>query len=133
MDLLQFLSHIATWAEQQPDISGVLLVGSHARGTARPDSDVDFVILTTNPERYVDNPSFAAHFGSIARWAIEDWGRVISVRVWYQDGLEVEYGFTQPDWAAPPLDAGTRRVIADGLRILFDRDGLLSRQLLTFL
>ncbi len=126
MHLEHFLSPIRQWAEQQPDIRGVLLVGSHARHAARPDSDVDLVILTDCPERYVDSIDFAERLGAVSRWQKEDWGRVTSVRVWYEDGLEVEYGFTRPDWACEPLDPGTRRVISDGLDIVFDRDGSLA-------
>ncbi len=129
MQIEQFLSQVMRWAEGQPDIAGVVLVGSHARGAARPDSDIDLVVLTTDPRRYLDDISFAQQFGPIARWVEEDWGRVTSLRVWYEDGMEVEYGFTQPDWAAPPLDAGTRRVIADGARVVFDRSGSVSRSI----
>jgi predicted nucleotidyltransferase len=120
------LTQVKQWAEQQPDITGVLLVGSYARGTARQDSDVDLVILTSNPQRYVDTISFAAQFGVPAKWEKENWGRVTSMRVWYQEGLEVEFGFALPDWAAQPLDAGTQRVISDGIQIVFDRFGLLG-------
>ncbi len=125
MNIESFLSQVKSWAAQQPDIAGMLLVGSYARGAARPDSDIDLVILTSNPGRYLDDISFAEQFGSISRWEKEDWGRLISLRVWYQDGMEVEYGFTLPDWASPPLDAGTQRVISDGARVVFDRDGSL--------
>jgi hypothetical protein len=48
------------------------------------------------------------------------------VRAWFADGLEVEFGFTTPDWAAAPLDEGTRRVVRDGLRVLFDRADALT-------
>jgi hypothetical protein len=51
----------------------------------------------------------------------EDWGRVTSLRVWYADGLEVEFGIADRSWASAPLDVGTRRVIEDGLVVLFDR------------
>ena len=36
-----------------PDICGLALVGSWARGTARADSDVDLVVLTSHPDRYL--------------------------------------------------------------------------------
>ncbi len=127
MNINQFLLHVKQWAEQQPDIEGVVLVGSHARGAARPDSDIDLVVLTTDPRRYLDDISFPGQFGPVARWVEEDWGRVTSLRVWYQDGMEVEYGFTQPDWASSPLDAGTQRVISDGARVVFDQRGTLDR------
>ncbi len=121
-----FLWQVRTWAKQQPDIEAVLLVGSYARGAARADSDVDLVILTTAPERYLADPSFAGHFGPVSRWEKEDWGRVTSLRVWYEGGLEVEYGLTLPDWAARPLDEGTREVISAGVKVVFDRRGSLD-------
>ncbi len=42
-------------------------------------------------------------------------------------GLEIEFGIGSPTWAATdPLDPGTKRVIRDGLHILYDPDGLLT-------
>jgi hypothetical protein len=37
------------------------------------------------------------------------------------------YGMTTPDWAAIPLDDGTRKVIQDGMIVLFERGNLLSQ------
>jgi predicted nucleotidyltransferase len=126
MEIEGFLARVKRWAEERPDIKGVLLVGSHARGAARPDSDVDLIILTVSPQRYLDSISFAGHFGSVLRWEKEDWGRVKSLRVWYQGGLEVEYGIAQPDWASQPLDSGTLQVISEEIQIVYDRDGGLN-------
>ncbi|MGA8620991.1 MAG: hypothetical protein WB660_21000 [Candidatus Sulfotelmatobacter sp.] len=55
------------------------------------------------------------------------YGRVTSLRVWYSRGYEVEYGLTDESWIAFPLDQGTKQVISDGIRILFERESLLSR------
>jgi uncharacterized protein len=126
MEIENLLVAVKRWAEDQPEIQGVLLVGSHARGTARPDSDVDLVILTDNPKRYLDSASFAEDWGAVSKWQVEDWGKVTALRVWYADGLEVEYGFALPDWAAQPLDPGTRQVIAEGMRVVFDRVGTIG-------
>ena len=126
MDIDQFLMDLRQWAEQQEDIAGVLLVGSHARGQAREDSDVDVVLLTLKPERYLGDRSWVAQFGSAARLEKEDWGRVTSLRVWYAGGLEVEFSWTEPDWASLPPDPGTRKVVSDGARIVFDREGMLA-------
>jgi predicted nucleotidyltransferase len=126
MEIESFLAHVKQWAEQQSDIQGVMLVGSYARGQARMDSDVDLVILTVSPQRYLDSISFADNFGSVSKWQKEDWGRVTCVRVWYHDGLEVEYGIALPDWASRPLDSGTVQVVADGMQVVFDRDGSLT-------
>jgi predicted nucleotidyltransferase len=126
MEIEKFLAQVKRWAEQQSDIQAVLLVGSFARGTARADSDIDLVILTTSPQDYLDRLTFADHFGSVSKWEKEDWGKITSLRVWYEDGSEVEYGIALPDWAIQPLDPGTLRVISDGMQIVFDRDGSLN-------
>lgn len=131
MTIEPFLSQFQEWASHQSDIQAALLVGSHARDAARPDSDVDLVILTTEPAQHLDSISFAEHFGCVNKMQKEDWGKVTLARVWYEDGLEVEYGFALPDWAAEPLDEGTAHVIEDGVRIIFDRTNQLSEEHLT--
>jgi hypothetical protein len=37
------------------------------------------------------------------------------------------YGMTTPDWVALPLNAGTQRVMRDGMLVLFERGNLLSQ------
>jgi hypothetical protein len=59
----------------------------------------------------------------------ENYGNVISVRVRYQDGVEVEFGFTTVQWADVPVDPGTRDVISGGMRVLVERGLILSRLL----
>ncbi len=108
-----FLQDFSAWAQAQSDIQAAALVGSYARHAATDESDVDLVILAQDPRRYL-------------RQQREAYGRVTSLRVKYADGREVEYGITGVDWAAAPLDEGTRRVIEGGMRILFERQPLLS-------
>jgi len=57
---------------------------------------------------------------------MEDWGKVTSLRVWYEGGEEVEFGITTPEWVPHPIDEGTWKVISDGIRILFDRHDYLA-------
>jgi len=121
-----FLDAFVAWASDQPDVQAIALVGSYARGAARDDSDIDLVVLTDQPRKYLDDLIWVERFGVIKKHQTEDYGKLISLRVWYQNGVEVEYGITTPDWAASPLDAGTRRVIQDGMSVLFERGILLS-------
>lgn len=122
-----FLDAFVSWASARPDVQGIALVGSYARGEAREDSDIDLVILTDRPQRYLDEVQWTKRFGIVEKRQNEDYGKVVSLRIWYQNGPEVEYGITTPDWAATPLDAGTREVIAGGMIVLFERGMLLSR------
>lgn len=39
------IRRLASWAEAQPDIAAAWLFGSHARGDAGPDSDIDIAVL----------------------------------------------------------------------------------------
>jgi hypothetical protein len=42
-------------------------------------------------------------------------------------GLEIDLTVGTPAWASiDPLDAGTRRVVSDGMRPLYDPTGLLA-------
>ncbi|HEY3476288.1 MAG TPA: nucleotidyltransferase domain-containing protein [Anaerolineales bacterium] len=126
-DIRAFLDPFIAWASEQPDVQGVALVGSYARGEARDDSDIDLVILTEQPQKYLDGLKWTERFGIVEKTQTEDYGKLTSLRVWYQNGLEVEYGITEPDWASVPLDAGTREVILGGMIVLFERGMLLSK------
>ncbi len=121
-----FLDGFLQWAQAQADIQAVTLVGSYARGQARDDSDIDLVILTDRPRKYLEHPGWMWLFGPVERHQTEDYGKLISLRVWYVGGPEVEYGLTARQWVDLPLDAGTRQVIEDGMLVLFEREGLVS-------
>ncbi|MCM3872389.1 MAG: aminoglycoside 6-adenylyltransferase [Pyrinomonadaceae bacterium] len=126
MNISTFLEGFTCWASTQPDVKAVALVGSYARAAATESSDVDLLILTTDVSKYVSDCSWASQFGEASECYVEDWGKVTSMRTFYQDGLEVEYGFATPDWAKRPMDAGSLRVITDGMKILLDAQNILS-------
>jgi predicted nucleotidyltransferase len=92
-----FLDAFITWVSDQPDVQGVALVGSYARGAARDESDIDLVILTDQPPKYFENILWIERFGLVEKRQTEDYGKLTSLRVWYQDGIEVEYGITIKD------------------------------------
>ena len=123
------LDAFVKWASDGADVQAIALVGSYARGAARDDSDIDLVILTDTPQKYFDNTKWIERFGAVEKHQTEDYGKLTSLRAWYQNGAEVEYGITTPDWAAAPLDAGTQEVMLGGMLVLFERGNLLSRYL----
>ena len=91
-----FLDHFVIWACDQPDVQAIALVGSYARGAARDDSDIDLVILTDQPRKYLDDLKWIERFGAVERYQTEDYGKLTSLRIWYQNGVEVVYGMTMP-------------------------------------
>jgi uncharacterized protein len=126
---------VLEWAKALPTICAVALVGSHARGTARADSDIDLIVLTTDPQRFRADTAWlrAIDWNVIAarpaEWQDEDYGVLWSRRMWLEPNRdEVEIGFALPSWAeVKPIDPGTQRVITDGCRALHDPEGLLTR------
>jgi predicted nucleotidyltransferase len=127
VELADLLADVTRWALAHRDVLGLALVGSHARERARADSDVDLVILCADPPTLIRNPDWITRFGEVERSALEDYGALRSLRVFYRAGPEVEFGITSPAWAAIPLDPGTRGVISGGMRVLYDPRGLLER------
>jgi predicted nucleotidyltransferase len=89
-----FLNAFINWASAQEDVDGIVLVGSYARGAARADSDIDLVLLTDQPQKYLEDLKWVERFGLLEKHQTEDYRRLISIRVWYQNGVEVEYGIT---------------------------------------
>jgi hypothetical protein len=120
---------VARWAALREDIVGLAVVGSHARGAARADSDVDFVVVCADPGRYLANTEWVATFGAVTSLSREDWGKVQSLRVLYRGAPEVEFGIAGLDWTAVPPDAGTARVLRAGCVVLLDHRGLVARVL----
>jgi predicted nucleotidyltransferase len=118
-----FLEHLRAWVEPREDVRALMVVGSVARGDARPDSDVDVVLLTNDPARYLENTEWVSDFGAAQGVELERYGRVTSVRAGFDNGLEVEFAIAAADWASTPLDPGTEAVARDGIVVLLDRDG----------
>lgn len=122
----EFLEKAAQWAADEPAVLALVLVGSWARGENRPDSDMDLVILTDEKEKFLNGGEYFGRFGDILRQNVEYYGRCTSVRVFYDGGREVEFGLVDGGWASLPLDAGTRRVLTNGYRVLVDKSHIFD-------
>ena len=122
------LTRVVRWAETRSDIRAVALVGSYARHAERTDSDIDLAILTFSPDRYTRDEDWVIELGLGNLVQTEDWGAIKERRLRLPDGLEIEVGIGEPTWASvDPLDPGTRDVVNNGMRPLYDPDGLLQR------
>lgn len=122
----EIISRVTQWAARRSDIVGLVLVGSYARNAARPDSDIDLVLLTTDQARYADNTwAHELALGELTR--VQSWGAVTERRFQTTSGLNVEINIGSPGWASTdPVEPGTRRVVTDGARSLHDPTGAID-------
>ncbi len=127
MDAYELIAKVADWSQRDDRVIAAGVCGSYARGEARPDSDVDFCILTPDPRSLLEDRTWIRSFGTDARVAgpIEDYNLVQSIRVFY-GSTEAEFGVTDEAWMRLPIDRETAGVINDGLQILYDPDGCLK-------
>lgn len=117
---------LAEYLSASPSVRAIALVGSYARGQQTPDSDVDLVVLCLQPKQFVEERSWLNSLGKAVDIAVENWGKMDSVR-FCLDSREIEVGFSAVQWADVPPDEGTAKVILDGMKILYDPDGILFR------
>ena len=128
------LNVLRDWAEQDPDIVAMALVGSWASGRARDDSDVDVIVLVNEPSNFRATEDWLRVIAwrdarlSVREWVDADYGAVWSRHLSCEPALEVELSFAEPSWAAfDPVDPGTARVVRRGCRVIYDPRGHLSK------
>jgi predicted nucleotidyltransferase len=121
-----FLFEFKRWAATEAGIHAIALIGSYARKTATEVSDVDLIVVVSSPNIYLKYRQWTGLFGNVVREQTELYGKCNSLRVWYDEGMEVEYGFVDESWAALPVDDETRKIISDGMKVMFERKPLLS-------
>lgn len=114
------LVDVERWAAEHDGVKAVALVGSYAHGRERMASDVDLMILAEDPDALADGNWFVHIRPDVRFVRAANWGPVRERRFRLRSGLLVELNFATPSWADLPHDAGTRRVLEDGHRILYD-------------
>ena len=123
---------VARWVEARPDLKALALVGSWARNAARPDSDIDLLVLADDPSVYRAKrdwlaPALPQPFRVLSERVV-DYGVVWSCHALLAPDAELELGFGPLAWAkTDPIDAGTLGVVRGGFRIVVDKDGRLQR------
>lgn len=116
------------WAARRADVRGVALVGSWARDHADHGSDVDLILLVDEPDAYVNDEAWIQELGASSVVRTKTWGALTERRLALVSGLEVDVGVTALSWASTTaIDPGTRRVVADGIHVVFDPDGVLAQ------
>jgi hypothetical protein len=133
-DANAILSAIADWGLGREDIRAMALIGSWARGSPYQDSDIDMLLLSDRADEYRRRREWLTEIdleGAGYRIvSIDDasYGVVWSRHIDLLPAAKAELTFAPCSWARKdPLDAGTRSVVRDAFRIIFDKDGVLAK------
>jgi aminoglycoside 6-adenylyltransferase len=116
------------WAEAQPDIRTVIVVGSRARADRPADqwSDLDLILVTRDPKRYLLRTDWLANLGRhwctfVERTATGD---EVERRVLFEGGLDVDFLLVPLDRAQQLVrETPLADIISRGARVLVDKDG----------
>lgn len=126
-EVREFLQGLVAWCSDRADVRAIALVGSWARGDATSGSDIDVVLLTTDPASYLRTDAWAIAIGATVV-STRRWGVLTERRLITATGVEADFGVVDPTWAATaPLDEGTAQVAHDGLIPVYDPDEVLQR------
>jgi aminoglycoside 6-adenylyltransferase len=128
----QIIERFIAWAQNQADIRAVVVIGSRARSVRQADqwSDLDLLVVTTDPARYLSNTDWLLPIGQpwvtfVERLTIDEGSER---RVLFEGCLDVDFAFDPVDrirrmaaegW--PPEFAG---ILGRGFRVILDKDGL---------
>ncbi len=126
------LDRFLAWAHSRPDVRAVVIVGSRARKDHPADaySDLDLVVVTTDPNRYLSQTDWLKPLGThwltfVERQAV---GEGLERRVLFEGALDVDF-IPLPNEAVrrmalegwPPEIAA---VLQRGFRLVLDKDNL---------
>jgi aminoglycoside 6-adenylyltransferase len=130
----EVLDRFLAWARPRPDVRAVMIVGSRARTDHPADafSDLDLVVVTTDPDRYLSETDWLEPLGTywltfLERKAV---GEGLERRVLFEGALDVDF--------VPLANEAIRRMALEGLppelaavlrrgfNLALDKDDLLS-------
>jgi aminoglycoside 6-adenylyltransferase len=126
------LDRFLSWAHLQPDVRAVVIVGSRARMDHPADafSDLDLVVVTTDPNRYLWETDWLKPLGTLWLTFLENQavGEGLERRVLFEGALDVDF-IPLPNEAVRrmALEGWTPEVAAvlrRGFRFALDKDNL---------
>jgi uncharacterized protein len=124
---------VTAWALAHEDIRAMALVGSWARGNPHQDSDVDLLLLSDRADEYrrrrewLTEIDFEGVGYRVASAEDASYGVVWSRHATLVPIAKVELTFASYSWARiDPVDVGTRGVVRDAFRVIFDKDRILA-------
>ena len=131
----QLVERFARWAETCSDISAAIVVGSRARVDHPADewADLDIIVVTTDPERYLSTIDWLESIGKPLLTFLEPTatGGQIERRVLFEGMLDVDFSIIPKRIVERLLQNNIPPQIAEifsrGARVFIDKDGMAAQ------
>ena len=131
----QLIERFVAWAQTRPDICAAVVLGSRARvdGPADEWSDLDIVILVTDPKPYLTGADWLKNIGNYWITSVEPTaiGGEMEHRVLFEGGLDVDFSIIPYAKVEQMIHHGFPPEVAEvfrrGRRVLLDRADLAAR------
>jgi len=122
----QFVQNLEAFAAAEASIEAVVIVGSWANGTAKPESDIDVIMVTSSTDRLLSEYTWVYKFGRSLSSDEEDYDLVHVLRAFYDGGMEVEFGITTEAWLADDQLKATGKILDTGCKVVYDPKNLIA-------
>jgi len=114
-----------------PEMRAAAIIGSRARTNQPADelSDLDIVVFSTDPEKYLNDTQWLDEIGNYAITFLERLpvGNGKERRVMFQDALDVDFAILPANQATEMFKSSeVQAVFKKGMKVIFDKDGLFS-------
>jgi len=132
----QLIKRYVQWAQTDAGTRAAIIIGSRARADHPADewSDLDIIVITSDPRRYLALTDWLESIGNPWLTFIEqtpDGG--MERRVMFEGGLDVDFALTPVEWCQQAVITGLLSDVADiirrGVRVIVDKDGLAAQLL----
>lgn len=131
----QTITHLISFAEDNPDIEAIIMVGSQCRRIKPADeySDLDVIVCTTDPGKYINNADWINYFGNPVCSFIEiTFDGDKERRVLYDDNRDIDFPFLPIDLKQPfnfLHNPDILSILESGYRVLYDRSNILVNKI----
>ncbi|WP_227353102.1 aminoglycoside 6-adenylyltransferase [Haladaptatus salinisoli] len=128
----RLLDRFVARAEAAPDLRGIVVLGSRARERRPADewSDLDLVVVTTDPDGYLSETDWLSELGTPVLTFLESTatGDGTERRVLFEGGLDVDFVLVPPGrieaMERGDVDPEVAETFARGFRVAYDEGGI---------
>jgi hypothetical protein len=122
------LDRVPVLVAMHPEILAVALVGAWATGTSTDSSDVDLVVIASDPTALLATDDWHRMVNEGAKLVrSSSFGAITERRLQLTDGMQVSLGIAAPGWLSiSPMYPATAQVLAGGTVVVYDPKGGLQ-------